>query len=261
VRTAEANVVRARLAYGQARTNLQQIQARQSDIRAARAAVAQNQAALNLERRRLADASIRSPIDGVIADRLTEPGQLAGPTQAVMRIVALNTVFFEAQVPETDLRAVRPGQPVNVRVDAYPGQTFAGRIAKVYPTGNNQSRNFAVRILLPNQGGRLRPGLFARGEVVAEQRPGVVVSKDALVLREGKSHIFVASDDGTTAELRTITTGVETPETIEVRAGVKAGDRIIVAGQDALQDGGKIRIQSGDNDETGTTAAQAASAG
>jgi multidrug efflux pump subunit AcrA (membrane-fusion protein) len=87
----------------------------------------------------------------------------------------------------------------------------------------------------PIKGGRLRPGLFARGEVVAEQRPGVVVSKDALVLRDGKAQVFVASDDGTTAELRTITTGVETPETIEVRAGVKSGDRIIVAGQDAFR--------------------------
>lgn len=252
IRTAEANVARARLGVGQARTNLQQNAARQEDIKAARAALAQAQAALAFARQQVANASIRSPINGVIADRLTEPGQQAAPGLPVLRLVALSTVFFEAQVPETAIRSIRPGLTAPIRVDAYPGRAFMGQVAKVYPTASAQSRNFTVRIILPNAGSLLRPGMFARGEIVAESREGIVVPKDALLAREGKSQIFVAK--GKKAVLRDVRIGVVTPQTVEIRAGVQAGEQVVVAGQEALSDGGAINVRGQDGAERAASA-------
>lgn len=259
IQTAQANVVRARLALSQARTSLQQIQARRSDVQAARAAVAQAEAALAAARLQVQNASVRSPINGVISARLTEPGQLAAPGAPVVRLVSLKSVFFEAQVPETDISSVRAGLNAPVRVDAYPGRVFSGRVARVYPTASTQSRNFVVRVVLNNSGGLLRPGMFARGQVVAERRRGTVVPKDAIVSREGKTYVYVATDNDT-AEQRNVRVGVQTAQTAEVRGGsVRPGERVIVTGQEALQDGGKIRVQADSNGGT-SSATQEASA-
>ena len=242
VAASQSSVARARAALRQAQANRQQVDVRRDDIRAARAAIAQSQAALAFARQQVANAAIRSPIEGVISARLTEPGQEAAPGQPVMRIVALGNVFFEAQVPETDIRSIRTGFSVPVRVDAFPTRTFTGRVARLYPTANTQSRNFIVRVNLPNEGNLLRPGMFARGEAVAESRTGVVVSKDALVSRAGKLHVFIAGQNNK-AELRPVQVGIQTRETAEIRTGVRAGERIIVTGQDALADGAAITVQ------------------
>lgn len=250
VLASQAAVARARAALRQAQANRQQVAVRQEDIRAARATIAQLEAALAFARQQLAYASIKSPIDGVIADRMTEPGQEAAPGQAVMRIVALGNVFFEAQVPETDIRSIRTGLSVPVRVDAYPTRVFTGRVARVYPTASTQSRNFVVRVNLPNSGGLLRPGMFARGEVVAESRRGVVVAKDALVSRNGKMHVFVVAN-GNRADLRPVRVGILTRETAEIREGVRAGEQIVIAGQDALADKAPVKVQGGEQAAAG----------
>nr|CAA9231210.1 hypothetical protein AVDCRST_MAG63-1108 [uncultured Armatimonadetes bacterium] len=253
IRTAEANVARARLAVNNAITNLQQNQVRNEEVTAARAAVAQGQAAVTFARQQLANASIRSPIDGVISERLTEPGQQATPGQPVLRLVALSTVYFEAQVPETDIRSVRAGLSVPVRVNALPGRMFTGRVARVLPTASRQSRNFLVRVNIPNAGRLLRPGMYARGEVVAEERTGTVVPKDALLSRDGKTQVFVAGA-GNKAELRTLRVGIQARDFVEALSGVRAGERVVVAGQDALADGGALTIQAGGGEQQAAAA-------
>ncbi len=255
VQNAETAVRRAQAQLRLARANTEQTLVRQDDIRAAQATVAQNQAAVALARQQIANAAIRSPIDGVISERLTEPGQLATPAAPVARVISLDTVYFEAQVPETAISQLRAGLPVSVNVDAYPGRSFSGKIARLNPSGNATSRTFSVRINLPNGKGLLRPGMFARGAVIAERRQGVVVSKDAIIPLDGKYQVFVAGTDNKAA-LRTVTVGIETPQTTEVTTGLREGERVIIAGQDGLKDGAPISIQTGDDG-----AAKAASAG
>jgi len=257
IQNAETAVRRAQGQLRLARANNQQSLVREDDIRAAQATVAQNQAAVALARQQIGNADIRSPIDGVISERLTEPGQLATPAAAVARVISLDTVYFEAQVPETAISELRAGLPVTVKVDAFPGRSFDGKIVRVNPSGNASSRTFNVRINLPNNKGLLRPGMFARGGVIAERRRGVVVSKDALIPTDGKFQLFVAETENK-ATLRTVTVGIETAQTTEVTTGLKEGERVIVAGQDGLKDGAAISIQPGDG---GGAAAKSAASG
>jgi HlyD family secretion protein len=252
IRNAETAVSRAQWQVRLAKSNRAQNQVREDDVKAARAAVAQakatiqqNEAAVTLARQSVINAAIRSPIDGVISERLTEPGQQAAPGGAVLRLVALDTVFFEAKVPETDIATIQAGMPVDVKVDAYPGRSFKGKVARIYPTGSTASRTFNVRVEIPNGGKLLRPGLFARGQVIAGQWPGIVISKDALVAGDTGFAVFVATPDGK-AVRRNIKTGVETDQTVEVLSGVREGEMVVIAGQGTLKDGSKIDVKNSD---------------
>ncbi|GAB4457004.1 MAG: efflux RND transporter periplasmic adaptor subunit [Armatimonadaceae bacterium] len=262
VQNAEAALARAKSALRLAQANQDQIKVRQDDVRAAeaalnqaraevqaaRAAVAQNRAAVAAAQLLLADTTIRSPIDGVISDRLVEPGQVVGPTATVMRLVALDTVFFEAQVPETELSSLEPGMPVNVTTDAFAGKTFPGKIARIYPTGDTGSRTVVVRVEISNPNKMLRPGLFARGAVVTQERQGVVVPRDAVVTSEGETVIFVA-EDGTRAVRRPVRLGIATADSVEILSGISEGESVITAGQGVLTDGAPIKVE-GDSRQT-----------
>jgi RND family efflux transporter MFP subunit len=252
IRASQEQMRQSQIALQQAKSNVQQIRVKEDAVRQARAAVAQNEAALAYQKQQLVDASIVSPIDGVISDRKTEPGQMAAPSTTVLTIVALNTVFFEAQVPETSLATLVQGQPVNVRVDAFGGKVFPGKVARIHPTGSTSSRTFVVRVEIPNTQKELRPGMFARGEVVTERREGIVIPKDALVASDNGFAVFVAENGGR-AVRRTVQVGIQTPETSEILSGVKDGEQVVVAGQDALKDGSQIQVQDG-NDASQQTA-------
>jgi HlyD family secretion protein len=255
VRNAETALARAQTQLRLAKANRAQVDVRrddvkaaqaavtqaEADIRASRATVAQNEATVANARLQIANASIVSPISGIISERLTEPGQQAAPGGVVLRVVALNTVFFEAQVPETELAAVKPGQVVTVNVDSFPGREFEGKIARVYPTGNTASRSVLVRVEIDNSGTLLRPGLYARGRVVAEQREGVVVPKDALVTRGDKTYVFVAANGGQASE-REVRVGIRDTNTVEILSGVRAGEQVITAGQGVLKDGSPVQV-------------------
>ena len=262
VRQAQTAVARAESGLRLAKSNTQQNDVRKDDIKAAQAGVSQAKAALGQAQaglssaqaqlaqaraglasaqQQVANTRIYSPIDGIVSKRAAEVGQLAGPSSPLLTVVALDMVFFEAQVPETEIEKVKLGMPVEVKVDALPGKSFAGQVDKLYPTGSTASRNFVVRVAVPNLARSLRPGMFARGSVVLERRRGVVVSKDALVKSEdGAFAVYVAK--GNLAEQRKVTLGVTTAETAEIRSGVSAGEQVIVVGQTALRDGATIRV-------------------
>lgn len=262
IRQSETTVSRAEFGLKLANANRQQLQVRRDDVKAAQAGVAQAKAAVGQARAGLSSAqatlssaqsqlasaqlqvancTVVSPIDGIIAKRSAEVGQLVGPTAAALTIVTLDTVFFEAQVPETDIGNVKIGMTVSVSVDAVAGKTFEGTVAKLYPTGSTSSRAFVVRVSVPNPARTLRPGMFARGSVVLEKRRGVVVPKDAIVATEdGKLALFVAKNGK--AERRIVTVGVQTAEISEILTGVASGEPIIVVGQGGLADGAAIKV-------------------
>ena len=258
IRASEEQVRQAKIALVQARANVQQNSAKMDDVRAAVAAVAQNEATVAYQKQQLAYCVVKSPIDGIISSRSVEIGGLAGPgaasfgsggasstgSGAVMQIVALNTVYYQADVPETDIGSVHRGGAVNVGVDAFPGKSFTGTVGDIFPTASTTSRTFTVRVTIPNASQLLRPGMYARGNVVAAKRSGVVVPKDAVVTNADntKSAVYVVGDDGK-AIRRAVKVGIQTRTTSEILLGVQAGDQVIVSGQDGLADGAAVRVE------------------
>jgi HlyD family secretion protein len=241
IEAAQKQVEQAEEALRIAKSNRAQKALRQEDIKSARAGVAQAEAALAYARQQLANAYIRTPIAGTVSKRLTEPGQMANPGSSLMEIVALDTVYFEALVSEIDVGRVRAGQPVQVTIDAMPGRKFTGRVLKILPTADPKSRQFTVRIQVLNQGGELRPGMFARGSIEVDRRPNtVIIPKDAVITHGDGRAVYLVL--GSRAKLQPIRTGFETREEVEALSGVSAGDELVVVGQEKLSDGVKVHV-------------------
>lgn len=158
---ARAGVAEATEALRQARVALTQNDVRRAEIVAARAALSGRVGEQTIARQSVADTLVRAPIVGRVSLRDAEPGQIIGTATTLIKIVAPD-VRLEPSVPETEVRYVGVGERVVVSVDALPGETFAGRVAFVAPTGEASGRSFVVRVALHDPRRVLRPGMFAR---------------------------------------------------------------------------------------------------
>jgi HlyD family secretion protein len=244
-------------------SNEQQVLVRKQQILAAQAAVAQAQAAVRFDQQQVRYASIVSPIDGIVAARQTEPGQIATPTTTVMRIVNVRTVYYAPTISETDFAQTSVGDTVQVQADALPGRTYVGKVVAVYPAASANSRVFALRVAIDNPRQELRPGMFARGSLVTEvKRNVVVVPVGALVDAQSAGQFQVnttssgTATGGTTlppqqvfvvgpgskAVAKPVTLGLMTPNEAEVTRGLKPGDEIITTGQNLVNPGDKVNV-------------------
>ena len=244
VEAAEKSVVQAEEGLRYAISNRSQKALREEDVKSARAGVAQAKAALAYARQQVANASIRTPIAGTVAMRNIEPGQMASTGTQLIAVVALDSIYFEAKVSEIDIGRVKVGQPVQVEVDALPGRKYRGAVRKLYPTADSKSRQFLIRIAIPNPGGELRPGMFAKGSIeVARHSNVVIVPKDALVQNDDTRLVYLVRPSGKdfVAKLVPVLTRFQDRVSVEV-AGINAGDQLVVVGQDKLSDGVKVRV-------------------
>ena len=139
----------------------------------AQAQVAAAQAALELASQRLADAQLRSPFDGVVAERRVDPGERLSDSTVAFVVMRVRPLELRFELPERYLSQVSTGQQVRARVDAYPGEQFAGKVVRLSHVVDAASRRFAVVAQLPNEDGRLRPGMFALVELPAVHAAGV----------------------------------------------------------------------------------------
>jgi len=251
------DIQKANLAVQQAKevqvtalANRSQINLRRADVEnaqvgilSAKAGIEQSQATVRLAEQALRDASIKSPIDGIVAERKAEPGmQIAVTKPDVMRIVSLNNIYFDAQLTEAQFSEVRVGQSVAVSVDARPGKTFQGTVAKIFPVASAQARSFTVRITMINEGSLLRPQMFARGRIVlATHANAHVIPRDAVLDTNGDSGRVYVVRDGK-ADERKVKLGFSDVHSVEVVSGLEVGEEIVTSGQGQIQPGDKVKV-------------------
>jgi HlyD family secretion protein len=250
IRRAEAQVEQARQGVVTARSNREQVTLRRADVENARAGidsakagVKQAEAAVRLAEQALADLTIRSPMTGVVAERKAEPGVQASATRSdVMRIIALDSIYFDAQLSETQYARIRQNQTVAVTVDAFPGRTFQGRVSKIFPVASATARSFTVRISITNDGNMLRPSMFARGQITLQTNPNAIVVPREVVLDQKGSEGKVFVVENGQAKSRNVKLGISTIRTVEITEGVKAGEQVVSTGQAQLTDGDKVEV-------------------
>lgn len=131
----------------------------------AAAAMQSAQAQVALLRQQLADSTVRSPIDGVVADKRTDVGQRLGDNTVAFVVAQTSPLKLRFRVPERYLASVRKGQPVKASVDPYPGQVFEGKVTVVGGVIDSATRSLLVETEFPNRDEKLRPGMFARVEL------------------------------------------------------------------------------------------------
>lgn len=173
--------------------------------------------------------TLRAPTTGVVLQKNVVQGQAIMAGAPLLQIADLSTVWLEADVFENDLTAVRLGLAADVSFDAYPGQVMRGRVTYVYPTVDPVARTGRVRIELPNPGGRVRPGLFGTVRITAPLGiRSVVIPRQAALVTGDRQLVFVEDSLGRLMP-RLVTLGIETDSLVEVRAGLRAGERVVAA--------------------------------
>lgn len=180
----------------------------------------------------LAAFPITAPLPGTVLARTVSPGLLVEKDAALFEIADLATVWAVVDVYEKDLGLVQEQGDVEVKTDAYPDTTFSGRIALIEPSLDEASRTAHVRVVLDNRPGRLRPGMFVTVALPlhgASKIEAVAVPAGAVQKIAGLPAVFVEREPGL-YELRPVETGLEAHGMVEIRDGLKGGEKVVTAG-------------------------------
>ncbi|HJU25056.1 MAG TPA: efflux RND transporter periplasmic adaptor subunit [Rhodanobacteraceae bacterium] len=217
---------------------------------------------------------ITAPISGVISKRIVKQGNLVQANQAIFHIVDMSPLTATLNVPERELGMLKAGQPLSLAVDALPGRKFAGSIERIAPVVDANSGTFRVTCMFDNTAAGnepLRPGMFGRIDIIYDQRRNaLVIPRSALIDEDGETAVFVVErgkakpkpddqkvkpkpGDAVAAETkpqgpvllakrRIVKVGYVDGDRVEIRGGLKPGDRVITLGRDAVRDGSEIQV-------------------
>jgi RND family efflux transporter MFP subunit len=197
---------------------------------------------------------ITSPFNGVISRKYTEVGELLLPGKQIVTIVDPDRIYVLATIDEVDVGRLRLDQPVNITVDAFPGERFSGEIRRISPIvsgGKLETRTADVWIYFSSRDARIKPGMSADIEVLIATVKDVLASpSQAIVERDGKKQIFVAEGKGirpgvkTRVRLRPVEIGESNWISTEIRKGLAPGEFVVTTPEsEGLKDGVTIRIE------------------
>lgn len=209
------------------------------EIRNREAVLAQRQSELSLARQALEDTTLRSPIDGAVRERQVTVGEFRSTGTPVLTIVRTDPLRLRVAVPERAAAALRPGQPVRVRIEG-DDATYDGKLVRLGAAIEEDNRTLPVEAAVANPRGALRPGMFASAEIVVDRSDkAVVVPTDAIVTFAGVQKVLLVKD-GKAVEQR-VRTGRRNADRVEVVEGVKAGDVVIRKPGGDVVDGVPVR--------------------
>jgi membrane fusion protein (multidrug efflux system) len=212
-----------------------------SQVELARAQKRQSEA----ERRELdirqSQTRIYSPVTGLVAKRHAHPGAMTNPGTSIVTVVSVSPMVIEAKASERDIARIKRGLPVTVTVDSLPGQRFTGRVMRISPLLDAQTRNGLVEIEIPNRDGTLKGEMFARVELdLGGARETTLLPRDALVYRGDQPGVYVIESEK--AKFIALETGQTQEDKVEVISGLKAGDAVVTRGSNLLKDGDRVRV-------------------
>lgn len=183
--------------------------------------------------------TIRAPFDGQITERKVAPGTLVEALQPLLTLANLSSVWVFLQAYEKDLALLKNGLPVTIRTEAYPQETFKGRVDFLGSTVDPTTRTVRVRATVNNPGEKLRPGMFIKAQVDVPKPDGeavkiLAVPQSALQTLEGRTTIFIQIKPGVFVR-RAVETGHTFEGFTEVLAGIKVGDLVVTEGSFVLK--------------------------
>jgi len=245
-----AESARASVQAAEAQLNLAeaQIVTTDSQVRLSQAQIETYRAVLQLAETNLANTRLLAPFSGYVSQRNLDPGaavsaQSSGTNTAsvgILTIQDIETVKVQMEVPERNIARVRLGSPVRLAVDPYQGETFTGSVARVVHYLDPRSRTMGVEVEIPNPGGRLKPGMYARVEVLVETRPGALtIPAEALRLGEAKPSVMLVRNG--VVEAVPVELGAADARGVEVLKGLSDKDQVILQGKDLVKPKQKVR--------------------
>ena len=208
------------------------------EVRNRQAVLVQRRSEVALARQQLEDTTLRSPIDGVVRERLVFAGEYRAAGTPIATIVQQHPLRLQLAVPERAATSLRVGQRVRVSIEG-DAMTHEGRVTRVSPSISEGTRTLAIEAEIPNLEGKLRPGTFAKADIVTSENAALVVPQSALVVFAGVEKILIVKD-GKVHEQR-VRTGARLGDRVEIIDGAQPGDMVIVA-PGGLADGSPVTI-------------------
>jgi RND family efflux transporter MFP subunit len=229
--------------------------------RKAQAGVANARAHVNTTKAALANAQaaleytfIRSPFDGVVTTKYAEVGEVVAPfgaatnaRAAVVTMADLNSLMVEADVSEANLDRVKVGQPCEISLDAIPDRRFPGQVHMIVPTADRSKATVLTKVKFLESDERILPEMSAKVAFLSRpleagaRQPHLALSKGAVVTRDGRSWVFLLS--GSHVKLTPVTLGASRENLVEIAAGLKEGDRVVLNPPSGLGDGSRVKVK------------------
>ena len=203
--------------------------------------LAVNTAAVELARVQLDKTRITAPFAGIVGLRHVSAGEYITAGQALVNLEAIDPVKADFRVPEKFLPAIRVGQTIKIKVDAFPEDSFEGRVYAIDPRLDVAGRSLLVRAMVPNRDQRLRPGLFARVTVLLQLKEDALSVPEQAIVPQGESQFVFKIVDGK-AKLTKVKIGTRREGRVEIVEGLTAGDQVVTAGQLKIRDGSPVTI-------------------
>jgi membrane fusion protein (multidrug efflux system) len=197
------------------------------------------EAALALARARMGKLAIEAPFAGVVGLRRVSIGEFVQAGDPIVNLEQIDPLKVDFRVAENFLAAVHTGQTIEVAVDAFAGERFQGEVYAIDPLVDAAGRSIQLRASLANPDGRLRPGLFARVELVLKERTDALLVPEAALVPQGTAQLVFKVVDGKAA-LVPVQPGIRRDGMVEILEGLAAGDVVVTAGQLKLRDGAPV---------------------
>ena len=216
----------------------------QAQLRAARAQTAEAEVSLG-------DTTLVAPFSGDIVKKSVELGSFVGPGSPAFALASTDVVKIVVGVPDTAVRSIKVGQPVDVAIDAFSSRTFRARISRISSAADTTTRNFDVEVAIPNRDRLLKVGMIgslqlAQGAGASEKQVLSLVAPLSAIVQanDGKYGVFVISKSGAgdIASLRSVEIGTVNGTDVIVVSGLSAGERIITTGANLLKDGQRVEV-------------------
>lgn len=242
IEASRARLTQAQAALDYAKSNTAQKPAYQANLAALRSAVAASEASLRNLQAQQANTVLAAPITGYVTARYMDPGSMATSGSPILAIQAFRVAWVNVPVPEEESEKVHVGQTATVRLDAIPGREFTGKIVNLNPSADTLSRQFTARVELDNRQNLIKPGMFARVDVVTDRITGaLVVPREAV--QQGKDGATVTVvDEANTSHKEPVTVGASDANGIAVLSGLEAGQKVVVMSGMPLRDGQPVRL-------------------
>lgn len=216
----------------------------EAQYKEAEARVGQSAARLSLSKKRLSDTVITAPIEGEIKKRFVSVGEAVKDRAAMFTVVSTGRLKFRATIAGTSAPRIMSGQTVRITVDAFPGRKFEGAITRISPAIDSETRTLDVEAAIPNRDKALKPGFFAKGDIITKRESGVpFVPASAVYSFVGITKVFVIADGH--ARERRIDTGVKTDGAggmTEAIGELTPGETVAISGLSTLFDGARVNV-------------------
>jgi len=186
-------------------------------------------------------SEVNSPISGVITQYFLDIGEAVTPQNPVFEVASIDKIKITTNITEEDIPKIKKGLSARFTVDAYPEKIFYGEVSKISQAVNLQTRTSQIEIAVSNEGGLLKPGMFAKIEIILSVHKNVLsIPTDAIGEMDSQKYVYVIKDS--VALKKIIKTGISQNNFVEALTGISESDNIVSVGWQNLMDGMKVEV-------------------